>query len=140
MLKFSLIGYLGKDAVVNNANGKSVINFSVAHSEKVKDAQGNSNDKTVWVECAYWTEKVAIAPYLKKGTQVYVEGNGDLKVFGKKDGTSGSGLTCRVSTIQLLGNKEEQTQAPQSATNNGGTRQTNVNPSELTEPVDDLPF
>lgn len=79
MLKLNVIGHLGKDAVVNNVNGKSVINFSVAHSEKIRDAQGNQNDKTVWVECAYWTDRVAIAPYLKKGTQVYAEGNGDIR-------------------------------------------------------------
>jgi hypothetical protein len=66
MIKLLVIGNLGKDAIVNNVNGKNVINFSVAHTEKYKDAQGNPKDRTVWVECAYWTDKTAIAPYLKK--------------------------------------------------------------------------
>ena len=66
MIKLQVIGHLGKDGVVNNVNGKNVINFTVAHSEKYRDAQGVQKDKTLWVDCAYWTEKTAIAPYLKK--------------------------------------------------------------------------
>ncbi len=38
MIKIQVIGHLGKDCTVNNVNGKNVINFSVAHSEKYKDA------------------------------------------------------------------------------------------------------
>ena len=66
MIKLQLIGNIGKDAIVNNVNGKNVINFNVAHTERFKDAQGNQKDKTVWVDCAYWTDKTAVAPYLKK--------------------------------------------------------------------------
>lgn len=152
MLKLNVIGHLGKDAIVNNVNGKSVINFSVAHSEKIKDAQGNQTDKTVWVECAYWTDKVAIAPYLKKGTQVYAEGNGDIKSYTTNDGRSGSNITLRVLNVQLLGGKSEgdnnnnnyQQPAPQQ--NYQTQPQQNYNKpsapaaSELTEPLDDLPF
>ena len=75
MIKLQAIGHLGKDCVVNTVNGKSVINFTVAHSEKFKDASGVQKDRTIWVDCAYWTDRTAVAPYLKKGTQVYVEGN-----------------------------------------------------------------
>ena len=42
MIKLQVIGNLGKDALVNNVNGKTVINFNVAHTERYKDAQGNS--------------------------------------------------------------------------------------------------
>ena len=40
MIKMQVIGHLGQDATVNNVNGKSVINFSVAHSEKYKNKDG----------------------------------------------------------------------------------------------------
>ena len=66
MIKLQVIGHLGKDAVVNTVNGRSVINFNMAHSEKYKDAQGVQKDRTIWVDCAYWTDRTAIAPYLKK--------------------------------------------------------------------------
>ena len=48
MIKLQVIGNLGKDAVLNNVNGKSVINFTVAHTERFKDAQGVQKDKTTY--------------------------------------------------------------------------------------------
>jgi len=74
MIKLQVIGHLGKDCTTNVVNGKNVINFSVAHSERYKDASGNQKEKTTWVECAYWTDRTAIAPYLKKGQLVFAEG------------------------------------------------------------------
>ena len=61
MIKLQVIGNLGKDCVTNTVNGKNVINFNVAHTEKFKDAQGNQKDKTIWVDCAYWTDRTGIA-------------------------------------------------------------------------------
>lgn len=103
MIKLQVIGNLGKDCTTNNVNGRTVMNFSVAHTEKIKDASGQSKDKTIWVECAYWTEKTGIAPYLKKGTQVFVEGQPDVRTYSKNDGTTGVSLTLRISSVQLLG-------------------------------------
>ncbi len=97
MIKLQFIGRLGKDAQVNNVNGKTVINFNVAHSEKYKDSKGEQHEKTTWVGCAYWTERTAIVPYLAKGTLVYVEGTPDVKVY------EGNGqLVVRVISVQLL--------------------------------------
>jgi single-strand DNA-binding protein len=109
MLKALVIGHLGKDAALNTlSNGKTVINFSVAHSEKFKDAQGNDKTKTTWVECAYWTERTGILPYLKKGTQVYVEGQPEVKTFAKNDGSTGASFALRVGQVQLLGGNNQQ--------------------------------
>lgn len=105
MIKLQVIGHLGKDAVVNTVNGRSVINFNMAHSEKYKDAQGVQKDRTIWVVCAYWTDRTAIAPYLKKGTQVYAEGNPDVRAYTSNDGKNGAALTLRVSNVQLLGSR-----------------------------------
>ncbi len=154
MIKLQVIGNLGKDCVVNNVNGKNVINFSVAHTEKYKDAQGVQKDKTIWVECAYWTERTAIAPYLKKGTQVYAEGAPEIRNYTTKEGTSGSSLSLRISMVQLLGNRAEGQQNDQnggyanqqSPTQNqqGSYTQNQTAPQmaaqEITEPMDDLPF
>lgn len=105
MIRLQVIGNLGKDCTVNNVNGKSVINFNVAHTEKFKDAQGNQKDKTVWVECAYWTDRTAVSPYLKKGTQVFAEGTPDLRTYTTADGKQGASLSLRVFSVQLLGTK-----------------------------------
>src|SRR5688572_9970179 len=105
MIKLQVIGNLGKDCVTNTVNGKSVINFNVAHTEKFRNNQGVQQDKTIWVECAYWTDRTAIAPYLKKGTQVYVEGSPEVRTYPKNDGTAGVSLTLRVQNVQLLGSR-----------------------------------
>lgn len=132
MIRLTCIGHLGKDATVNNVNGKSVINFSVAHSEKFKDAQGNQKDKTTWVDCSYWTDKTAISPYLLKGTQVFVEGQPEVRVFDKADGTQGSSLSVRVASIQLLSKTE---------TSAGiGRDKPGMNENNTLGPSDDLPF
>ncbi|HTL09235.1 MAG TPA: single-stranded DNA-binding protein [Chitinophagaceae bacterium] len=143
MIKLQAIGNLGKDCVTNTVNGKNVINFNVAHTEKYRDAQGNQKDKTIWVECAYWTDKTAIAPYLRKGTQVYVEGSPEVRTYPKNDGTTAASLTLRVSSVQLLGTRGENNGPSQGGYSAPATN-TNSNsaPSrqEMSEPVDDLPF
>ena len=64
MIRISVIGRLGQDAVVNTVNGKTVINFSMAYSEKFKNQQGEDVDKTTWVSCAYWTDKTTLKKVL----------------------------------------------------------------------------
>ncbi len=142
MIKLQVIGNLGKDCVVNTVNGKNVINFSVAHTEKFKDNTGAQKDKTIWVECAYWTERTAIAPYLKKGTQVYADGTPDLRNYTTQDGRQGTSLILRVSSVQLLGSKdgtENQAGYQQQQTPNINMS-TVPNSNEISEPADDLPF
>ena len=143
MIKLQVIGNLGKDCVTNTVNGKNVINFSVAHTEKFKDQQGNQKDKTIWVECAYWTDRTAIAPYLRKGTQVFVDGTPDVRTYPKNDGTTGVSLALRVSTVQLLGSKGENSGGgyggAESSYNQPATA-TAGSTNEITEAMDDLPF
>ena len=66
MIKLQIVGNLGKDCIVKEVNGRNVINFSVVHSERYKDAQGVQKERATWVECAYWTDRTAVAPYLAK--------------------------------------------------------------------------
>ncbi len=151
MIKLQVIGNLGKDAIVNTVNGRNVINFTVAHTERYKDAQGVQKDRVIWVDCAYWTDKTAIAPYLKKGTQVFVEGNPDVRSYTTQDGRNGATLTLRIASVQLLGTKNSdgtsgtnyQQAAPsqQPAYNPPPASSQPVSqPADLIEPLDDLPF
>jgi len=113
MVKLQIIGHLGKDALMNNVNGKNVINFSVAHTEKWTDVQGAQQSKTLWVECAYWTDKTAISQYLTKGTQVYAEGTPEVRTYTGQDGKQGASLSIRVLSVQLLGSPQQQPPAQQ---------------------------
>jgi len=127
MIKLQVIGHLGKDCTTNVVNGKNVINFSVAHSEKYKDASGNPVERTIWVDCAYWTERTVVAPYLKKGQLVYAEGSPEVRSYTKNDGTAGTSLTLRVLNVQLLGSSRNES---------GGVDATGAGGAES----DDLPF
>jgi len=137
MIKMQVIGNLGRDCVVNTVNGKTVINFTVAHTEKYRDSQGNNQEKTTWVDCAYWTDKTAISPYLTKGKQVFVEGTPEARSFQRNDGTPGSSLSLRVRDIQLLGGRSDNGGMASSASAPASSVPT---ASDMAEPVDDLPF
>jgi single-strand DNA-binding protein len=142
MIKLQVIGHLGKDCVTNTVNGKNVINFSVAHTEKFKDAQGNQKDKTIWVDCAYWTDRTGIAPYLRKGTQVYAEGTPEVRTYPKNDGTTGVSLVLRVLSVQLLGGRSENSGgfSNESSYSSQPAPATAGSANDITEAMDDLPF
>ena len=111
MLKTFVIGHLGKDAVVNSVNGKNVINFTVAHSEKWTDAAGIKKEKTTWVDCAMWRDSTVVAQYLRKGTQVFCEGGIEAGTYQRSDGTTVATLKLRVNDLQLLGGNSGGTQS-----------------------------
>lgn len=121
MIKLQIVGNLGKDCIVKEVNGKNVINFNVAHTERYKDSQGNQKERTTWVECAYWTDKTAVAQYLTKGKTVYAEGSPEADAYMNKDGQAASTLRMRVQTIQLIGGNSGE--APQQ---NGAAATSNV--------------
>ena len=149
MIKLQIIGNLGADCIQKEINGKTVINFNVAHSEKYKDAQGNPKERTTWVNCAYWTDRTAVAQYLTKGRTVYAEGSQEAEAYTNKDGQPASTLRMRVQTVQLLGGNTEL----QGNTGNNYNQGNVTNAGSSTAPVvksqpalqnapveDDLPF
>ena len=157
MIKLQIIGNLGRDAVMNTVNNKNVINFPVAHTEKYKDSTGTLKERTTWVDCAYWTDRTAILPYLKKGKLVYCEGSPEADGYLNKENKPSASLRLRVQNIQLLaggdnpnGSHENNSQAssqgmnggyqqqPQSQQNYGNaTQASNLSSIDV---ADDLPF
>ena len=98
------------------------------------------------VDCSYWTDRTAVAPYLKKGTQVYVEGTPDVRSYTTTDGRQGASLTLRIVSVQLLGSKPSGGSGGEQS-NYGGeanpTQSYNPAPSAgagSNEAMDDLPF
>ncbi len=144
MIKLQVIGNLGKDCIVKEVNGKNVINFSVAHTERFKDSQGNQKERTTWVECAYWTDRTAVAQYLTKGRTVYAEGAPEADAYTNKEGQAAATLRMRVQTVQLLGGGN----AAEGQGSNSGNVSYNTNtarpvassPAPVADSGDDLPF
>ena len=123
MIKLQIVGNLGKDCIQKEVNGKNVINFSVAHTEKFKDSTGTQRERTTWVECAYWTDRTAIAPYLKKGQLVFAEGSPEAEGYMNKENQAAATLRMRVRDIQLLGGRTDNN--PGSSNSNSSTSSSN---------------
>lgn len=143
MIKLQIIGNLGKDCIVKEVNGKNVINFSVAHTERYKDGQGNQKERTTWVECAYWTDRTAVAQYLTKGRTVYAEGTPEADPYMNKEGVAAATLRMRVQNVQLLGttNAGENNGSNQGMVNNMGSGVQPVAKIEMaSESEEPLPF
>jgi single-strand DNA-binding protein len=144
MIKLQIVGNLGKDCIVKEVNGKNVINFSVAHTERFKDNQGNQKERTTWVECAYWTDRTAVSQYLTKGKMVYAEGSPEADAYTNKEGQPAATLRMRVQNLQLLGGGSDSQGSTQGNVSNMGAAQspamrTSGEPSNVSV-EDDLPF
>jgi single-strand DNA-binding protein len=61
-----------------------------------------------------------VAQYLKKGTQVYVEGQPDIRTYTTQDGRNGASLTLRVGNLQLLGGRSGDNSSSDAGNNSGG--------------------
>ena len=147
MIKLQVIGNLGKDCTVKEVNGKNVINFSVAHTERYKDNQGTQKERTTWVECAYWTDKTAVAQYLTKGKTIYAEGSPEADAYMNKDNQAAATLRMRVQSVQLLGGNNPDGQQGSPAGNSYAANTPSSSSSTATAAVnstsavaDDLPF
>ncbi len=145
MIKLQIVGNLGKDCIVKEVNGKNVINFSVAHTERFKDSMGNQKERTTWVECAYWTDKTTISQYLVKGKMVYAEGTPEAEAYANKEGQPAATLRMRVSNIQLLGgaNSDQQGSNQGNVSYAGSQPAPTVRqdpPPQVASMDDDLPF
>ena len=102
MLNITAIGFLGNDAILKEVNGKKVTNFSIAHSEKYKNAEGMQVEKTTWIECSMWDSE-NVSKYLKKGTQVHITGTPDARAYKNKQDEACASLHVRVVRMELLG-------------------------------------
>jgi single-strand DNA-binding protein len=134
MVKMQVIGNLGKDAIINNVNGKTVINFSVAHTKSYTNQQGQKVESTLWIDCAWWLDRTTIAQYLKKGQQVWVDGEPSVEVYTGQDRQARATQRLRVNELQLLGKANQQGQG------SGQAPAATAAPAPIGDPADDLPF
>jgi single-strand DNA-binding protein len=69
-----LIGRLGKDAIINEHEGKKVANFSIATNNTWKDKNtGEKKEDVEWHQCTLWGNE-NVMPFLKKGTEIAIGG------------------------------------------------------------------
>mgnify|MGYP000142929589 CR=1 FL=1 len=110
--KVILIGRLGRDPETRfMANGEAVCNFSVATSESWKDKNGQRQESTEWHNVTMYRKLAEIAgQYLKKGSQVYLEGKIQSRKYQGKDGIERTAYEIIANEMKMLGGNS---QAPQ---------------------------
>ena len=105
--KVILVGRLGKDPETRYmTNGEAVTNVSLATSENFKDKSGEKQERTEWHNLVFYRRLAEIAgEYLKKGTQIYVEGRIQTRKWQDKEGKDRYTTEIIVNEMQMLGSK-----------------------------------
>jgi single-strand DNA-binding protein len=128
--KVMIIGRLGADPELKYMpSGKGVANIRVATSERWKDRQtGDAKERTEWHSIVAY-DKLAeiISEYLRKGSQVYIEGKLQTRKWQDKDGKDRYTTEIIAQQMQMLGGKPQggerparQEQQPAQSDNEGG--------------------
>jgi len=105
--KAILIGHLGKDPEVRYMpNGEAVANVTLATSETWKDKTGEKQERTEWHNIVFYKRLAEIAgQYLKKGSQIYVEGRITTEKWQTKEGQDRYTTKIVANEMKMLGGK-----------------------------------
>ena len=106
--KVILIGNLGRDPETRYMpDGGAITNISVATTDVWKDKNGEKQEKTEWHRVAFFGKLAEIAgEYLKKGSQVYVEGRLQTRKWQDKDGQDKYTTEIVADRMQMLGSRQ----------------------------------
>jgi single-strand DNA-binding protein len=107
--KVILVGNLGKDPEVRySPNGNAVANITLATSEQWKDRNsGEQQEKTEWHRVVFFNRLAEIVgEYLKKGSQVYIEGKLQTRKWQGQDGQDRYTTEVVANEMQMLGGRQ----------------------------------
>ena len=119
--KAIILGTVGQDPETRySKDGKAITNLSIATSEQWKDQSGQKQEKTTWHRCVFFGRLAEIAgEYVRKGSQVYVEGRMEHSTYTDKNGVEQRSFQINAQNLQLLSKgsgqaspKQERQQAP----------------------------
>lgn len=139
--KVILVGRLGRDPELKHMpNGDAVANFSVATSEQWKDRNGERQERTEWHNITMYRKLAEIAgQYLKKGSEVYVEGKIQSRKYTGKDGVERIAYDIIANEMKMIGGKNSETHGA-AAQPNSATKKESVKVQASNELDDDIPF
>ena len=127
--KVMLIGNVGKDPEVryldgnNNPNSGStkVATFTLATTERYRDRNGELRENTEWHNIVAWRNSADVAEkYIRKGTQVYIEGKLRTRSWTDQTGNKKYTTEITVDNLQLLGRKSDNPGAQDGGQAQGG--------------------
>ena len=145
--KVILIGNLGKDPETRYApSGDAICNITLATTDNWRDkATGEKREATEWHRVVFFGKLAEIAgQYLRKGSQVYVEGSLRTRKWQDKDGQDRYTTEIRADEMKMLGSRQGAGEAPPrerepaSAQPSGGAKKAPA--SGFGDMEDDIPF
>ena len=145
--KAIIIGNLGKDPEMRYMpSGDAICNFSLATTDSWKDKNGEKQEKTEWHRISMFGKLAEIAgEYLKKGSQVYVEGRIQTRKWTNKEGQDQYTTEIVADKMQMLGSRSggggnsfEVVEKPSSSA--GGAKQAAKGGGDFDNFEDDIPF
>ncbi len=106
--KVILVGNLGRDPETRYMpDGGAITNFSIATTDTWKDKSGEKQEKTEWHRISTFQRLAEIAgEYLKKGSQVYIEGRLQTRKWTDKDGVEKYTTEIIADKMQMLGSRQ----------------------------------
>jgi single-strand DNA-binding protein len=135
---FTSMVRVGRDPELKQVGQNDLLAFTAASTTGFGEKKS-----TLWMACSIWGRQgVALSPYIKKGSQIMVSGELSESKYTAKDGTEKTKLELRVSTVELVGKKDEggeqrSAYAPSPATRAPAPRS---EPQARPETDDDMPF
>ncbi len=146
--KVILVGHVGKDPEVKyTPSGTAVANFSIATNDRFKDKDGQWQDRTEWHRVVAWQRTAEIVgEYVKKGSNVYVEGKLQTRSWDDKETGQKKYMTeIWVNDLVLLGGRGAEDGGGRTRSASAGFDQrvpepagAPAQPGEITD--DDIPF
>jgi single-strand DNA-binding protein len=135
--KVILVGRLGRDPETRyTSGGQAVANFSLATDESFKDRNGERQKRTEWHKIVVWGKQAEIAQqYLKKGSQVFVEGRIQSREWQDKEGQKRTSFEIVASNFRMLGGRGDGMAAGAAA---GGSAPRSSDDFEHTAPAEDF--
>ncbi|MCD4737773.1 MAG: single-stranded DNA-binding protein [Anaerolineae bacterium] len=137
--KIVIVGNLGRDPEMRyTPDGTPVTDFSVATNRKWSNSDGSAGEETTWFRVTVWRRQAeTVAQYLKKGSQVLVEGRmkadratGGPRVWSGQDGVARASYEITANRVIFLGGRANAAGAGESAPASGGAD----------FPEDEIPF
>ncbi|AJP48760.1 single-stranded DNA-binding protein [Rugosibacter aromaticivorans] len=144
--KVILVGNLGKDPESRYMpNGDAVVNITLATTDTWKDkGTGEKKEATEWHRVVFFRKLAEIAgQYLKKGSQVYIEGSLKTRKWQDKEGQDRYTTEIVADTMQMLGSRQGMSDAPPRESSRAAeapAKPASASSSTFNDFEDDIPF
>jgi single-strand DNA-binding protein len=149
--KVILVGNLGADPEMRYLpSGEAVANLRLATTDSWKDKDGNKQELTEWHRVSFFGRQAEVCgQYLKKGSQIYVEGSIRTRKWQDKEGQDRYTTEIRGDRMQMLGGRQGMGDAPPRDSGSGaggaGSGGAGNRPAAAPQPPfndfeDDIPF